>query len=155
MAEPLSHGGGASRKTPSNAVGDDRRAREEGPTAHDYQHDMGLGADVIHLAQMGWRVVAWPVRLLLRPFRGGATGLDELDAGEPSRGPTPQPHARGTHVVMRLSGSRGSPDDCGGAPARCCSCAQGFLVYRRPQCNERPPHRTGVSPSHPDAPQAP
>ncbi len=57
----------------------------------DYQHDMGLGSDVIHLAQMGWRVVRWPVRLLLRPFRGGASGVDEPDAGEPSDRPTIRP----------------------------------------------------------------
>ena len=50
----------------------------------DYQHDMGLGSDVIHLVQMGWRVVTWPVRLLLRRSHGEAWWADEFDAGEPS-----------------------------------------------------------------------
>ena len=57
----------------------------------DFQNDMGLGSDIIHLAQMGWRVLVWPVRLLLRPFRGGASKVDELDAGERPNRPTIRP----------------------------------------------------------------
>ena len=57
----------------------------------DYQNDMGLGSDIIHLAQMGWRVLVWPVRLLLRPFRRAASRVDELDAGERPNRPRIRP----------------------------------------------------------------
>ncbi len=55
----------------------------------DLEHDAELGADIIHLAQMVWRVLTWPVRLLLRPFRRGAS--EELDSGERPNRPTIRP----------------------------------------------------------------